>query len=98
MIFFSRYDEIKDYNWQTRKGNGGVVGHFTQLVWKDVKSVGVGISPVTESNGKKWLFIVARYDLQGNTNKINGKWVTDSYGRADKYKAYGLEVKPRKPS
>jgi len=94
----SWYDEIKDYDWQTRKSNGGVVGHFTQLVWKDVKKIGVGISPVTESNGKKWLFIVARYDLQGNTNKINGEWVTDSYGRADKYKAYGLEVKPRKPN
>ena len=40
----SWYDEIKDYDFNTGKSkNGGVVGHFTQVVWKDTKEVGFGI-------------------------------------------------------
>ena len=40
------YDEIKDYAWpQTFGGqtsNGGVVGHFTQVVWKETTKIGCG--------------------------------------------------------
>ena len=94
--WYLRYDEIKDYNWGTRKSNGGVIGHFTQLVWKDVKKVGVGMSRLRGRKGG--LFVVARYDMAGNSNKYKGKWVVDQWNRPDKYKVYGLEVKPRKRS
>lgn len=36
------YEEIKDYNFETGKSNGGVTGHFTQVVWKDSKELGIG--------------------------------------------------------
>ena len=38
------YDEIKDYDFKKggQKGDG-VIGHFTQLVWKNTKEVGFGI-------------------------------------------------------
>ena len=41
------YDEIKDYAWPqtygaTKNINGGVVGHFTQVVWKGTTKVGCG--------------------------------------------------------
>lgn len=36
----SWYDEIKDYNFSTHRSNGGVVGHFTQLIWKATTKVG----------------------------------------------------------
>ena len=43
----SWYGEIKDYAWPqtygaTKNINGGVVGHFTQVVWKGTTKVGCG--------------------------------------------------------
>ena len=42
----SWYGEIKDYAWpqtfQAPKSNGGVVGHFTQVVWKETTKIGCG--------------------------------------------------------
>ena len=38
------YDEIKDYDFDKGKSkNKGVVGNFTQVVWKNTKEVGFGI-------------------------------------------------------
>ena len=35
------YDEISDYDFNTHKSsNGGVTGHFTQVVWKNTKEIG----------------------------------------------------------
>ncbi len=60
----SWYDEIKDYNFDTGKSkNGGVVGHFTQLVWKATKEVGFGIG----FNGNS-IYAVANYYPGGNFN------------------------------
>ena len=62
----SWYDEIKDYDFNTGKTkNGGVVGHFTQLVWKDTKEVGFGIG----FNGDT-LIAVANYYPGGNFNEL----------------------------
>ena len=36
------YSEIKDYNFETGNSNGGTTGHFTQVVWKDSKELGIG--------------------------------------------------------
>ena len=37
------YSEIKNYDFKTGISKGGVIGHFTQLVWKDSKEVGFGV-------------------------------------------------------
>ena len=39
----SWYDEISAYNFNTGQSNGGVTGHFTQLVWKDSGRIGCGV-------------------------------------------------------
>ncbi|XP_035855724.1 Golgi-associated plant pathogenesis-related protein 1-like [Sander lucioperca] len=39
----SWYSEIKDYNWSS-PGFSSETGHFTQVVWKDSKELGVGIA------------------------------------------------------
>lgn len=37
------YDEIKDYNHSTgRSRNGGVIGHYTQMMWKGSRTMGCG--------------------------------------------------------
>jgi uncharacterized protein YkwD len=61
------YDEIHDYNFKTGKPkkSGDVVGHFTQLVWKDSKEVGFGIA----FNGNV-CFGVANYYPGGNFNNL----------------------------
>ncbi|CAL8143320.1 unnamed protein product [Orchesella dallaii] len=58
------YDEIKDYKW----GNPGFslkTGHFTAVVWKATKQVGIGVAQ--NSKTKKY-FVVAHYSPPGNMN------------------------------
>ena len=45
-----------------------VCGHFTQLVWKNSKKLGLGLAQVKESgpNGMASNYVVARYDPRGN--------------------------------
>lgn len=55
------YDEIKDYNFD----NGGfsmATGHFTQVVWRGSKNLGIGIA----KSGKGGTYVVANYDPPGN--------------------------------
>eukprot|EP00794_Sanderia_malayensis_P015913 gene15913-17513_t len=60
------YNEIKDYNYNS-PGFSGATGHFTQLVWKSSKKVGVGIATsAPDANGYKTTYIVAKYTPQGN--------------------------------
>ena len=57
----SWYDEIKDYSFQNHCSTGGVVGHFTQVVWKGSQYVGMGIG----QNGNSY-YVVANYYPAGN--------------------------------
>ena len=57
------YSEIEDYNFKTGKSKGGVIGHFTQLVWKNTREVGFGV----DFNGG-FLISVANYYPGGNYN------------------------------
>ena len=67
-VFFIRYGEEKNYNYVT--GNGtGLIGHFTQVVWKGSEKVGVGIAT---SGPNTW--IVAKYAPAGN---VLGKYVSN---------------------
>ena len=59
-FFFIRYAEENNYNYATGTGTG-VIGHFTQVVWKASTKVGVGIAT---SGPNTW--IVAKYMPAGN--------------------------------
>ena len=54
-----RYNEIARYDFKNHNGNG-TVGHFTQVVWKGSRKVGMGIAKVTK-NGVNKVYVVARY-------------------------------------
>lgn len=58
------YNEIRDYKYSKFKRNdtGPKIGHYTQMVWKDSKEV--GIASAISKNGK--VFVVARYYPAGN--------------------------------
>ncbi|XP_018084491.1 GLI pathogenesis-related 2 L homeolog isoform X2 [Xenopus laevis] len=55
------YDEIEDYDF-SRPGFRSNTGHFTQVVWKESKEVGVGVA--TDGNGL--FFVVGQYSPAGN--------------------------------
>ncbi|KAG7324482.1 hypothetical protein KOW79_012498 [Hemibagrus wyckioides] len=54
------YGEIKDYDFRN-PGFGSNTGHFTQVVWKSSKEVGVGLA--TDGNT---VFVVGQYNPAGN--------------------------------
>ena len=61
------YDEIKDYDFA--KGcskNGGVVGHFTQLIWKGSTQLGIGVARSSKNN----VYVVGNYHPGGNFNNM----------------------------
>lgn len=62
------YDEIKNYDFNRDKTKGGTVGHFTQVMWKDSKKLGMGF--FKNRNG---IYIVGVYLPAGNNghNKQN---------------------------
>lgn len=64
------YKEIHDYDFSTTKAKteNAVIGHFTQVVWKASLKIGVGIAYGIKSSGNAVVYIVARYDPQGNVN------------------------------
>ncbi|TNN02537.1 hypothetical protein fugu_010024 [Takifugu bimaculatus] len=55
------YDEVKQYNFN-RPGFSSGTGHFTAMVWKSTKEMGIG--KATASDGSS--FVVARYSPAGN--------------------------------
>ncbi|XP_051892721.1 LOW QUALITY PROTEIN: uncharacterized protein glipr2 [Pristis pectinata] len=57
----SWYNEIKDYDFSS-PGFQKNCGHFTQLVWRDSKEMGVGLA----SDGKGLTVVVAQFDPAGN--------------------------------
>ena len=64
---FSRYSEAcsHGYNFERRDKQPGT-GHFTQLIWKDTRELGVGLSAVQHPEGSACSYIVARYYKAGN--------------------------------
>ncbi|KAJ8285729.1 hypothetical protein GJAV_G00030270 [Gymnothorax javanicus] len=58
------YNEINAYNFDS-PGFGSNTGHFTQVVWKNTKEVGVGLA----TDGQT-VFVVGQYSPAGNiTNR-----------------------------
>ncbi|XP_053551404.1 Golgi-associated plant pathogenesis-related protein 1-like [Bombina bombina] len=57
------YDEIQYYNY-SRPGFAMNTGHFTQVVWKDSKQLGVGVA----TDGRGTFYVVGQYSPAGNRN------------------------------
>ncbi|KAM8810975.1 Golgi-associated plant pathogenesis-related protein 1 [Eudromia elegans] len=55
------YNEIKNYSFQNPGFSSGT-GHFTAMVWKNTKKMGVGKASASDGS----TFVVARYDPAGN--------------------------------
>lgn len=55
------YSEIKNYNFQQPGFTSGT-GHFTAMVWKNTKKIGVGKASASDGSS----FVVARYFPAGN--------------------------------
>jgi pathogenesis-related protein 1 len=56
------YSEVKNYNF-ARPGTSSGVGHFTQIVWKDTKQIGCGVSKCFLGTVRYW---VCQYSPQAN--------------------------------
>ncbi|XP_070539194.1 Golgi-associated plant pathogenesis-related protein 1-like [Ptychodera flava] len=59
----SWYDEVKKYNF-SRGGFSSGTGHFTQVVWKNSKTLGVGFAP-SKNKANTW-YVVGNYSPAGN--------------------------------
>lgn len=55
------YEEIHKHTFFKEPASMGT-GHFTQVVWKDSKELGVGVCKNTQGQ----VFVVANYDPPGN--------------------------------
>lgn len=56
------YSEISNYNFNVPSSLINT-GHFTQIVWKDTKKLGIGLAFARE--GRK-VYVVAQYNPPGN--------------------------------
>lgn len=59
-----RYDEVCKYNFN-RPGYSDATGHFTQLIWKGSRELGVGTA-TGRKRGMNCLYVVYRYKDTGN--------------------------------
>jgi len=59
------YNEVENYDWKNpgQSKKGGMVGHFTQMVWKTHTHVGYGLSQCVNDSR---IILVARYSPWGN--------------------------------
>lgn len=64
----SWYSEVKDYNF-SKPGFQQNTGHFTQVVWKESRELGIGRAK--SADGK--MFVVGRYNPAGNNMRAGFK-------------------------
>merc|ERR1719491_2560835 len=66
----SWYGEEPDWNYATHSSDGGVTGHFTQMVWKGTTKIGcamnVNCNNMWAQQGFKNNVVVCRYMQAGN--------------------------------
>lgn len=58
----SWYGEADNYSYDAPQNSSGVVGHFTQLVWKGSKELGVGCAKSSDGS----YYVVCNYSPAGN--------------------------------
>ena len=62
-----RYNEVCEPGYIfARDGIQPGTGHFTQVVWKNTKSLGIGLAASKEPDGRICSYVVARYFKAGN--------------------------------
>ena len=64
---FIRYAEVckPGYSFGSGQGFTGGTGHFTQVVWKESTTLGIG-KATAKSNGMYCTYVVGRYKKAGN--------------------------------
>ena len=72
-----RYEEVKDYNFR-RGGWQGGTGHFTQVVWKGTKELGMARAKTSDGGST---YVVGRYRPAGNVINFMGDNVFPRGGR-----------------
>ena len=61
------YEEEPNYNYNTGKSkNGGVIGHFTQVVWKNTKQIGCAYATGTYLAYSNSYYVCCNYFPAGN--------------------------------
>ena len=67
MLYFSRYDEVCQYNFDDPKAVPKT-GHFTEVVWSGSKKLGIGhaVGKNPEIPGYECVYVVGRYRPAGN--------------------------------
>lgn len=71
-MFSRRYNEICVPGYTFGSEGSGGAGHFTQVVWKESKELGIGKADI-DKNGMKCTYIVGRYKPAGNMISNFGK-------------------------
>ncbi len=64
-IILNRYEEVCKPGHDFNSDGGGGTGHFTQVVWKGSKTLGIG-KATAEKNGMFCTYVVGRYKPAGN--------------------------------
>ena len=61
------YSEFQNYDYDKGSSkNGGVIGHFTQLVWKSTTEIGCAVAEGTWNRLTPSYFICCNYVPEGN--------------------------------
>jgi uncharacterized protein YkwD len=81
------YGEVKNYNF-ARPGSSSGVGHFTQIVWKNTKQIGCGVSKCFLGSMRYW---VCQYSPQANWS---GQYAENVLPRCNKPKASAAKPAP----
>jgi len=61
----SWYDEISRYDFSGTSNPSGS-NHFTQVVWRESRKLGVGVASATNSDGMLCTYVVCQYQPAGN--------------------------------
>ena len=87
--FHSRYKEVCKPGYKFDGSSGGSTGHFTQVVWKDSKELGIGMATGKSQSGMFCTYIVGRYRPPGNyrgrykKNVAKGTFTKDLCSKVD---------------
>lgn len=81
--YFARYKEVCKPGYSFNGSSRGGTGHFTQVVWKGSKELGIGMAKGKSKSGMFCTYVVARYKPAGNyrgryvKNVLKGEYTKD---------------------
>ena len=95
----SWYDEVEHWNFGSSRSNGGVTGHFTQIVWRSSVEVGCAVNSNCNNmfGGMGNSAVVCRYapagNMMGRESQEVGRLTSSGCGRTDLSTSEGQVVK-----